>query len=124
MRAVSFAVVRRYLDFQVGRALDHMLISHDVAGWIDNEPGSETLQCLPNLARPSAVITKKLRVKIFDRITHRTANHTLGIDVDHAWQNFRDSPARRLRRRIALVEARCRSCQREDALSDPYHNIR
>src|SRR5438128_11255275 len=107
MRAVSFAVVRRYLDFQVGRALDHMLISHDIAGWIDNEPGSETLQCLPNLARPSAVITKKLRVKIFDWITHRTANHTLGIDVDQGWPNFRDRQDRRLGRRIGLAESWC-----------------
>src|SRR5438105_13256515 len=96
MRAVSFAVVRRYLDFQVGRALDHMLISHDVAGWLDNEPGSETLQSLPNLARPSAGITKKLHVKIYYRITHHTANHPLGVDVDHGWQNFRNSQDSRL----------------------------
>ena len=118
MRAVSFAVVRRHLDFQIGRALNHVLIGHDVARRIDNEPGPETLQRLSNLARTPAVVTKKLRVKIFDRITHRAANHTLGVDVNYGRQNFRDREDRRLRRRIGLGEARCRSYQRKRAAGD------
>ena len=37
MRVVGFAVVRGDLDFQVCRALDHVLVSNDVPGRIDNE---------------------------------------------------------------------------------------
>ena len=37
MRVVRLAVVRRDLDLQIGRALNHMLIGHNVARGIDNE---------------------------------------------------------------------------------------
>src|ERR1700730_4856772 len=109
MRVVGFAIVGRYLDFQVGRAPDQALIGHDVAGWIDNESGPETLQRLPDLARTSTVLAKKLRVKIFDWIAHAPPDRALGIDVDDRRQHFRHRQDRGLSRGISLGKARCRS---------------
>ena len=43
-RFVALVVVRDDLDFEIGRALHHVLVSHNVTGRIDEEPGAETLQ--------------------------------------------------------------------------------
>ena len=113
MRAVSFVVVGRDLDFQVRRARDHVLIGHNVAGWVDNEPGAETLQRLPDLARTSLVIAKELRVKIFDRIADAPPDHALGVDVDDGGQDLRYRQDRGFSGRVSLRQARCRSYQRK-----------
>src|SRR5205814_9710023 len=96
------------------------VIGHDVAGRIDNDAGAETLQRLPDLMRTPAIITKKLRVKIFDWIAHRASNDSLGVDVNHRRQNFRDRQDRRFSSRIGLSEARCRSCHAKRANADQY----
>src|ERR1700736_4755457 len=92
MRAVSLAVVGRDLDFQIGRALDHVLIGYDVASGIDNESGAETLQGLPDLARTSTVVAEKLCVKVFDRVANTAADYPLGVDIDDRRQNFGHGP--------------------------------
>ena len=66
MSAVRFAVVGRDMNFQIGSALDHVLVGNDVACRINNETGAETLQSLADFARPNAIIAEKLRVKIFE----------------------------------------------------------
>src|SRR2546428_14131996 len=85
---VSLAIVGRALDFQVRSALNHVLICHDVARRIDDEPGAQTLQGLANLARPAPVVAKKLRIKIFERIADRPPNYSFGINIHNCWQNF------------------------------------
>src|SRR5947207_915438 len=83
-------------------ARDHVLIGHNVAGWVDNEPGAETLQRLPDLARTSLVIAKELRVKIFDRIADAPPDHALGVDVDDGGQDLRYRQDRGFSGRVSL----------------------
>ena len=118
MRVVSFAVVGRDLNFQVRRARDHVLVGHDIPGWVDNESGTETLQRLPDLARTSLVITKKLRIKIFDRIADAPPDHALGVNIDDGRQDLCNCQHSGLSRRIGLGQARCRSYQRQGGGDD------
>ena len=115
MRAVGFAVIRRHFDFQIGCAFDDVLVGDDVTGRIDNEPGTETLQRLPDLARMPVVVAEELRVKIFNRIAHRAADYALSVDVHDRRQNFRDREHRWFSRGIGLGKGGCRSYERHGA---------
>ena len=107
---VGFAVVCRYVNFQVRGAFDDVLVGHNVTSRVDNETGPETLQRLANLAWPDAVVAEELRVKILKRIAHRAANYALGIDVHHCGQHLGNSQNSRFRRRIGLCKTRCARC--------------
>jgi hypothetical protein len=98
------------MNFQICGALNHVLVGNDVARWIDNETGAETLQSLTNLAWANAIIAEELRVKIFDRIPHRTPHDPLGINIDDRWQDFRHRKNGWLRSRIGLAKARFCLC--------------
>src|ERR1051326_5104015 len=87
--AINFSIVHRHFDLQIGRALDDMLVRHNVARWIDQEPGTETLKCLANLPRPASVISEVLVHEILKRISDASANNAFGVDTDHRWQNLR-----------------------------------
>src|SRR5438034_10647247 len=108
---VGFAVVCRYVNFQVCGAFDDVLVGHNVTSRVDNETGPETLQRLANLAWPDAVVAEELRVKILKRIAHRAANYALGIDVHHCGQHLGNSQNSRFRRRIGLCKTRCACCE-------------
>src|SRR5205814_6870886 len=43
-RIVNLAIAGCDFDFQVRRSLHHMLVCHNVARWINDEPGAQTLQ--------------------------------------------------------------------------------
>src|SRR5204863_6960281 len=94
-------------------AFDHVLVGYDVARWIDNESGTETLHRLADLARTRPVITEKLGIKILNRVAYRPADDALSVDVQHRRQNLRDCQHGRFGSRISLREGGCRSCQEE-----------
>src|SRR5260370_1266931 len=102
MRAISLAVVGRDLDFQICRAFDHVLVGHDVTGWIDNESRAQTLQGLPDYSRTSAVVAEKLRIKIFDRVADSAVDYPFSVDVHDRGQDLRYGQHRWLGRRIGL----------------------
>src|SRR5262249_32459876 len=81
MRAVCFPVVSRYVNLQIRRTLYHVLVRHDVTGWIYDKTRSQALQRLTDFARPKPVVAKELRIKLVDRIAHSAPNDALGIDI-------------------------------------------
>ena len=102
MSVVCFAVVRRHVNFQVGGALDHMLVGNDVTVRVDNETGSEALKGLADFARPDAVIAEKLRVKILKRIAQRFPDYALGVNIDYCGQDLCHGKNGRFRGRVGL----------------------
>ena len=102
--AVGFAVVCCYMNFQVGGALNHVLVGNDVAFRIDNETRTKTLQRLANFTWPGAIIAEELSVKILKRIAHRAPHYALGVNINHCRQDFRYSQNGGLRSRISLAK--------------------
>src|SRR5206468_8712122 len=102
MSVVSFAVIGGNLNLQIGGALDHVLVGHDVTGRVDDESRAETLQRLTDLAGPAPIVPKELRVEVVKWIANGAANDSLGIDVDHCGKYFGDGDHARLRGRISL----------------------
>src|SRR5438067_13042083 len=64
VRVVSFAAVGCYVNYQVRRARDHMLIGHDITRWVDNESRTGDSQRSPDRTRTSLVLAETLRIKI------------------------------------------------------------
>src|SRR5206468_1736395 len=104
MGIVGFAVISRHLNLQIGSALHHMLVSHDVACWIDNKPGAKALQGLTDFAGPSLIVAEELRVKILKWIAHSAPHYPLGVDIHDCRQNFPHRQNRRFRSWISLRE--------------------
>src|SRR4029077_9771999 len=98
MRVVSLVVVCNHLNLKVGGALHYVLVSHDISGRIDDEPGAQALQSLAYLPWPPLVVAKELRVKFIERVTNRAPNNPLGIDVNDGRQDFGDRQHRRFGR--------------------------
>ena len=117
MRACSSSRRSSSLRFSDRRRVRRRVRSSRCSRWIDYESGAKTLQRLPDLARTVAVIAKKLRGKIFERIAHLTPDDSLGIDVDHRRQHFRYGQNRRLRGGIGLRENELRREEKGHARS-------
>ena len=65
MGVVNLAVARGHFDSQVGCALHHVLIGHNVAGRVNDETGAKTLQTLSDFAWLAAVGAKEFGREIF-----------------------------------------------------------
>src|SRR5205814_8924570 len=61
-------------------ALHHVLIGHDVTGWVNDEARAKTLQTLPDFAWLAAVGAEKFRREIFEWIADLPAHYALSIE--------------------------------------------
>ena len=96
-RRVGLPVIRRHGNLQFRRPLHHMLIGHDVARRIDDEPAPQALHLLRKHPRPLHRPAEELIEQLVHRVAHRPLDHALGIDIHHR----RHGPAHGNHRRLS-----------------------